>query len=202
MTELESRYRFFTRLQDRRGKMKFKTPLSMTAKTTSIIAMAFCGLMLSAYAHAQVPDCMNRGQVLPVNNDQVLQWKESTANQYHNRGHIQGRLVQAYPDHSGHHHLEVQIGAASSETIEVIYNEDFGPIPTTQPGDQIEACGDYITSNAQSGPYPASPDGAIIHWVHRSPTRNHDDGYVVVNGTLCGDHPETAGPKHGSGGYN
>jgi hypothetical protein len=54
-------------------------------------------------------------------------------------------------------------------------------------GAQIEACGDYITSNAPSGHFPASPDGAIVHWVHQSPNpKSHDSGFIVVNGVVCG----------------
>ena len=61
----------------------------------------------------------------------------------------------------------------------------------------IEACGDYITSTAQSGPYPPSPDGAILHWVHMNPAgRGHDAGFLAINGTLYGQDAANAGPKH------
>ena len=143
------------------------------------------------------PPCLSGGQELNVNNAAVLQWKTSTQNQYRNRGHIQGVLVRDFPDHSGHHHYEVQIGGNPKDLIEVIYNEQFGPVPAAQPGAQFEACGDYITSTAQSGPYPASPDGAIIHWIHKSPNlKKHDSGYLIVNGVVCGQNSAGAGPKH------
>ncbi len=144
-----------------------------------------------------VPECQAAGQVLPVNNAQVLQWKQTTKNQFHSRGHVQGKLVQIYPDHSGHHHFEVQIGATPADSIEVIYNEAFGRLPQTQVGDSVEACGDYITSTSQSGPYPASPDGAILHWIHRSPNGSHESGYLAINGTVCGQDSGHAPPKQG-----
>lgn len=72
-----------------------------------------------------MPACLAAGQTLAVNNAQVINWKATTQNQFHSRGHVQGKLLNVYPDHSGHHHFEVQIGANSSDTIEIIYNEAF-----------------------------------------------------------------------------
>ena len=63
----------------------------------------------------------------------------------------------------------------------------------------------HITSTAQSGPYPASPDGAILHWVHMNPqSKGHPPGLLdssrpissvktrltpVRGGTRTVDHP-------------
>ena len=144
--------------------------------------------LLAAFAHADnVPNCIDaKGKILPVNNAQVIGWKATSKNQYHDRGHIKGELVKAYSDATHHHHWKVQIGDTATETIEVVYNEEFGGVPQVEPGSSIEACGDYITSNKKSGPYPASPDGAIVHWVHMSTNSNHPSGFMVVDGTLCG----------------
>lgn len=133
-----------------------------------------------------IPDCMAGGKVLPIDNQQVVQWKASTPNQYKNRAHVNGPVTRLYPDHSGHTHFEISIGNAATDTLEVIYNDEFGALPQMRVGMSVEACGDYITSTAQSGPYPASPDGAIIHWIHKNPHQGHDDGYVAVDGTLYG----------------
>jgi hypothetical protein len=150
----------------------------------------------SAIAADAIPDCIAYGRPLPVNNAQVLHWKRTTPNQFRERAHIQGTLQTLYADHSGHHHWQVQIGSQTQDTIEVIYNEDFGAIPTPQVGMNIEACGDFITATAQSGPNPPSPDGAIVHWVHMNPSSSgHLPGYLVVDGTLCGQDPSQAGPK-------
>lgn len=151
----------------------------------------------SAWAD-QLPDCLDtNGSVLPINNDQVIDWKTSTPNQYQARAHVSGVIDQVFPDHSGHHHFEITIGNQPGDAIEVIYNEDFGPNPVAQVGMQVEACGDYITSTAASGPYPQSPSGAIIHWVHMSPDLNkHPSGFLVIDGQLCGQDPDDAGPKH------
>jgi len=131
------------------------------------------------------PECLDHGSVLNIDNNTVLHWETSTANQFTARAHIAGMVDQIFPDHSGHRHFSVQIGSGPQDRIEVIYNLSFGALPGPNVGDQAEACGDYITSNAPSGGYPASPDGALLHWVHKS-TSAHDGGFVTINGALYG----------------
>ena len=89
----------------------------------------------------------------------------------------------------------VAVRGPAATTVEVIYNEAFGQMPTLNPGAIIEACGDFITAKSQSGPYPASPDGAIVHWVHKAPNARHESGYVVVDGVVCGQNAGSASPK-------
>ena len=147
-------------------------------------------------ADTVIPDCLAGGLPLANNNVQVLQWKTNTNNQYRNRGHVSGPIEQIYPNINGHAHFEIQIGDTATDTLEVIYNESFGPLPELKTGMNIEACGDYITSTAQSGPYPPSPTGAIIHWIHRSPNlKKHDSGYLAIDGILYGQDAAHAGPK-------
>ncbi|MGZ3802792.1 MAG: hypothetical protein ACXVB4_01185, partial [Pseudobdellovibrionaceae bacterium] len=121
------------------------------------------------------------GRSLSVMNDQVLQWKASTRSGFLARARINGIVDQVFADHSGHRHFSLKIGPLNSDHIEVIYNLSFGNLPTPSIGDTTEACGDYITSTSESDGYPPSPDGGIIHWVHRSPS-GHDQGYVILNG--------------------
>jgi hypothetical protein len=167
--------------------MKFTRLFSITLGLVLTTSLSFAGDV--------IPNCIAAGQTLNLNNEQAVTWKNTTANQFHSRAHIKGKLVTVYPDHSGHHHMEVLIGPNNQDTIEVIYNEAFGPMPTLNPGAIIEACGDFITSKAQSGPYPASPDGAIVHWVHKAPNSGHESGYVVVDGTVCGQNSGSVSPK-------
>lgn len=154
---------------------------------------------LSSYSLAygdQVPSCLAvNGQALAVNNDQVITWKTTSKDQFHSRGHVKGALVNIFPDATGHHHMSVLVGPNNQDTIEVIYNEDFGSMPQLQVGQIIEACGDYITSRGEVGSYPASPDGAIVHWVHQSTSAKHLSGYVVVDGTVCGQDAEKTPTK-------
>ncbi|MGZ3771317.1 MAG: hypothetical protein ACXVCP_18315 [Bdellovibrio sp.] len=125
--------------------------------------------------------CLDNGRNLDIMNDQVLQWKTSTKTGFLARARIQGIVDEVFPDHTGHRHFSLKIGPAETDHIEVIYNLTFGNLPTPSIGETAEACGDYITSASQKGGYQPSPDGAIIHWVHRSPN-GHDQGYVILNG--------------------
>lgn len=125
--------------------------------------------------------CMDHGKPLAIINAQVLQWKTDTANAFLARARISGVVDQHFPDHSGHRHFSLKIGPQPTDHIEVIYNLSFGKLPVPNIGDKAEACGDYITSISQTGPYPASPDGAIIHWVHQAPN-GHEPGYLILNG--------------------
>jgi hypothetical protein len=133
------------------------------------------------------PECVAYGKAIAANNEQVIRWKKSTANQFKERGHVLGIVTKIYDDRPSHDHFQIQLAQEPGATLEVIYNSAFGALPELQVGDKVQACGDYITSTAQSGPYPASPDGAIIHWVHRNPRPSgHDHGFVIVNDRLYG----------------
>ena len=151
-------------------------------KILFLIAISF-----AINANAFSPDlsidetCLDHGKLLDVINQQVIKWKTSTSNAFLARARIQGTVEQVFPDHSGHRHFSLKIGPNPTDHIEVIYNLSFGKLPVPTIGMTGEACGDYITSIAQTGSYPPSPDGGIIHWVHRSP-RGHEPGYVILNG--------------------
>ena len=152
------------------------------------LKMVFATAIFTVISSASfaLPNCLdNSGKILPVNNAQVLKWKTSTQNQFHGRGHVQGELVQAYSNYTGHNHFEIQIGPNSSDTIEIVYNESFGALPRLQPGMSVEICGDYITTGTQGK--TGSPDGAILHWVHNSNSASHPSGYVAIDGVAYGD---------------
>lgn len=146
---------------------------------TSMFVLLFSQFALAASSVDET--CFDHGNALEINNAEVIQWKSSTPNAFLARARIEGTVDQVFPDHSGHRHFSLKIGPQLSDHIEVIYNLSFGHLPTPAIGDTAEACGDYITSIAKTGSYPPSPDGAIIHWVHRSPS-GHDPGYVILNG--------------------
>ena len=134
-----------------------------------------------------VPTCLNdQSQPMTVNNQSVLQMKISTPNSYHARALVSGVVTKLYSDATCHHHFELQIGSGAGDTIEIIYNEEFGKFPAFGLGAKVIVCGDYITSNRPSQ-YPISPDGAIIHWVHKAPNpAHHPSGFLVINGVLTG----------------
>jgi hypothetical protein len=148
----------------------------------SILLLLVISLFSSlSFAAAVDETCLDHGKSLDIINSQVLDWKTTTANAFMSRARIEGTVDQVFPDHSGHRHFSLKIGDQPNDHIEVIYNLSFGNLPVPAIGSTVEACGDYITSIAQTGSFPPSPDGGIIHWVHRSP-HGHEPGYVILNG--------------------
>lgn len=140
--------------------------------------------------------CYANGNPLPINNEQILNWKKNTPNQFRERGHAFGTVNRVFPDKSRHNHFEIQIGSTPQEVLEVVYNIDFGSLPEVQIGMKVEACGDYITATAQAGPYPPSPSGAIIHWLHMNPSgKGHESGFLIVDGVLYGQNDAQGGRK-------
>lgn len=136
-----------------------------------------------------IPQCPAYNTNLSINNDQVLHWKRTTSNQFRERAHVKGPISKLYQDRNGHYHFEINIGRYDDDSLEVIYNQEFGALPDLDLNMTVEACGDYITSTERSGPYPPSPDGAIIHWVHMNPSyRGHPPGFLIINGSLYGTH--------------
>jgi hypothetical protein len=128
---------------------------------------------------------------LPLNNEQVLKWKTTTQNTFVDRGHVKGEIVAVYDDRNGHEHFSLKIGPNPTDTVEIVFNQNFGKVPDPKPGMPVEACGDYITSTGPSPApggetYPASPDGALVHWVHSATHGGHNSGYLMVNGVLTG----------------
>ncbi len=145
--------------------------------------------VLFSFATAQgSPSCLDQnGRALPVDDQTVLNLKTSTPNQFLSRAHISGTIETIYPIKNGHDHFQVKIGSKPTDTIEIIYNRSFGPLDALIPGQTVEACGDYITSTAPTANYEPSPDGDILHWVHRSNnTAKHKSGYVIMNGKVLG----------------
>lgn len=162
------------------------------------IQLILVALTFSAVASA-APDCLDHGKVLPENNQKVLDLKANSKEQWHDRAHIVGTVTQIYGDKfqpmdistqkaNDHTHFQATIGPNPGDTIEIVYSKDFGPLSTLKIGAQVEACGDYITARTQDGRYPPSPDGALVHWVHRSdnPSR-HASGYVILDGKIYGN---------------
>jgi hypothetical protein len=158
------------------------------------IGLVGISILVSALAasacYAQDADsaqCLDHGNPLSVMNDTVLQWKTSTQNDFRSRAWISGTVDEVFHDQTGHRHFSLKIGPGADDHIEIIYNQSFGAMPEPSQGDPAQACGDYITSFAQSGGYAPSPDGALIHWVHKSTEpAKHDSGFVILNGTVYG----------------
>jgi hypothetical protein len=158
------------------------------------------GVLLVTTAQAQ-PDAVLNGEAQPappcldgnrrplsLNNAQVVQWRTSTRDQFHERGFVQGVVTDIYPDKTGHEHFALDLDQSGGGDIEIIYNKDFGALPEIRIGTTVVACGDYITAGPRSR--LPSPMGAIIHWVHYNPGNRdggaHPHGFLMVAGQLYG----------------
>lgn len=158
----------------------------------SILLIAVVGLWVStsgwAKGYSGIPLCRDGARDLPVVNDQVIDWKTETPNQFKARARVRGSVTRFFKDRDSHTHFEIKIGPRSQDVLEVIYNKAFGKLPEIETQMDVEACGVYITSFAPAGHYQASPSGAIIHWVHINPKKGGEpDGYLAINGQLYGN---------------
>lgn len=161
-----------------------------------MFAALFLGVLTSTLASAgnRLPDCNDvRGNPIPVDNARVIKLKTTTKNQYLDRANVNGVLVGVFPSKGGHVHLDVFLGETPNGTgkesdIEIVYNQAFGRVDTRtlKPGMEVAACGDFINSFEPTGRYPASPVGAIIHWVHMAPRPPHQSGFMAIDGRLYG----------------
>lgn len=129
-------------------------------------------------------ECMGGGgKPLSFMNEVVLNWKESTPDQYMNRALVRGVITNFYPDRTGHTHFGINLNSDGKGDLEVIYNDEFGELPKLNLGMTVAACGDYITVGKKAR--LPSPMGAIIHWVHYNPgTRDggkHPHGFLIIN---------------------
>lgn len=151
--------------------------------------LLFTLLSFSVSSFAGDLPCYDRSDLLPINNDQVLEWLDTTHDQFEARANIVGHLVEVSQIRDSHFHLLVQIGNDSEDLIEVIYNRHFGDLPQDwEIGVEIQACGDYITD-------PTTVSGAtgILHWVHFNPgnrSRNHEDGFLIIDDVPYGANPD------------
>lgn len=146
-----------------------------------------------------MPVCLHGPDELVVDNEKVIAWKNGTENQFKSRGFVTGRLEGEIRSEGDHFKFIIRIGPRPKDTLEVVYNKDFGSLPPITSETEITVCGDYITSFARGGGYDASPAGALIHWVHYNPgTRNssrlHEHGFIMFDSNLAGfdDAPDVA----------
>lgn len=160
------------------------------------IVFASVGFLSISTAHAyltnaKMPACLDGPDEIQVDNARVLKLKQTTKNQYLARAFVEGTVVDTGDVKTGHDHFSIAIGPAKGDTLEIIYNREFGPMPDFKNGDKVVVCGDYITSNKSAGGYQASPDGAIIHWIHFNPgnrpnSARHEHGFVMFGTNLVG----------------
>ncbi len=165
-------------------------------------AVALFLVATSAAWSSPVP-CMDGSEELSIDNEKVVEMKKVAPLGRVFRAYVQGKVTRIFPSRTNsrgtvHEHFEIQIGDSPKDVLEVVYSEDFGDMPSPQPGAEVEACGDFINAYGKNNGYEPSPSGAIIHWVHKSNTSSHDDGFVVMGDELYG-HGEDKRPRMENG---
>lgn len=150
-----------------------------------------------------LPTCVDRNRsAMRSNNEEVIRWKTATENQYKDRALVIGSLVSVLQERKSHLHIQIDMdptsGQGTEDHIEIIYNRAFGEVDKSiHPGMPVAACGDYITSRERAGNYPASPVGAIVHWVHASNNPGkHAHGFLSIAGVIYGNEGEASNGQH------
>lgn len=172
--------------------------------TVSLLGSILLFTASASLAHADdVPPCLdNNGQALPVDNAGALKLKVDQNFDTPNPSNpsvpppprylVSGPVTAVYEGNATHNHFQINLGpspdAHHSGYIEVIFSKAFGELPEVTPGMSVVACGDYYISITPEDGFPASPDGAFIHWIHRNPKHGrHQDGFLMIDGTLYGE---------------
>lgn len=155
-----------------------------------LFSIVFASSAANAFLeNAKTPVCLDFSDEISVDNVRALKFKAEQKNGALTRAYLQGKVISNPERQGSHDRFSISIGPKATDTVEVIYNKEFGAMPDVKVGEEVIVCGDFINSFAQTGRYPPSPDGAIIHWVHYNPgdrSAIHEHGFVQFGGDLVG----------------
>lgn len=156
----------------------YSSPMKKLIAILVILLMA-----LAEQAHA-IPACMDKKTNLSVENTAPEKYKAFMEKGFKTRLLLKGTIVEQTENRQGHTHFTVDLDANMATTddrIEAIYNNEYGELPSIKGGEETFLCGDFIVD-------PYSPEKAVIHWLHKSPsTKKHDHGFVVINSVIYGN---------------
>ena len=78
-------------------------------------------------------------------------------------------------DNDGRPHQRFIVTLASGQTLLIAHNIDLAPrVVGLREGDVVSF----------SGEYEWNPEGGVIHWTHRDPSKRHPAGWIKHNGKL------------------
>jgi hypothetical protein len=140
-------------------------------------------IVLAEQVHA-APACMDKKTSLSIENTAPEKYIAFMEKGFKTRLLLKGVIVEQTENRQGHTHFIVDLDNNMSTTddrVEAIYNNEYGDLPTIKGGEEAILCGDFIVD-------PYSPQKAVIHWLHKSPSiKKHDHGFVVINNVLYGN---------------
>jgi hypothetical protein len=129
------------------------------------------------------PICLDKKTSLNIDNQKALNFKEMMSKGDKTRAFVSGLIIQITENRQGHSHFEIDLDSnplTSSDRIEAVFNNEYGPLPEVFGGEKVFLCGDFIVD-------PYSPFQAVIHWLHKSyNTKKHDHGFMVINDQVFG----------------
>ena len=111
----------------------------------------------------------------PSDNDEVLAraFEQQTSNvQVEGQG-VVNRVLSDDNDGSRHQRFIVALG--SGQTLLISHNIDVAPrVAGLREGDTVSFAGEYDWN----------PEGGVIHWTHRDPSKRHPPGWIRHNGEV------------------
>jgi len=86
---------------------------------------------------------------------------------------VAGTVEALLPDDTeGSQHQRFIIRIARNQTVLVVHNIDMAPkLTTLRKGDRVSVKGEYEWNER----------GGLIHWTHKDPRSNHEDGWIDFN---------------------
>ncbi len=92
--------------------------------------------------------------------------------QVEGRGVVQKVLSD---DNDGRRHQRFVVALASGQTLLIAHNIDLAPrVVGLSEGDVVSF----------SGEYEWNPEGGVIHWTHRDPSKRHPAGWIKHSGKV------------------
>ncbi|WP_448564232.1 DUF3465 domain-containing protein [Thalassotalea ganghwensis] len=87
-----------------------------------------------------------------------------------------GIVCKIFPDDlTGTRHQKFAVKLKNQKTVLIVHNIDIGQrIPHLHIGDRIEFLGQYQWNSS----------GGMVHWTHRDPHKQHQDGWIKHKGKL------------------
>lgn len=129
------------------------------------------------------PACKDKKETLQIDNNAVLKYRDFMEKGFKVRALVSGIIVKEIENRQGHTHLEIDLDKdlnTTDDRIEAVFSNQYGTLPTIAGGEQTLICGDFIVD-------PFSPNKAIIHWLHSSPSvKKHDHGFMTINDVIYG----------------
>ena len=128
-------------------------------------------------------DCVKFGNVLSINNLEILKLKATSDDGTAAGAYVKGTFLKAYATADLGPHFQMKIGPRSYDTLEVYYSDET-KLPRIKKGDHVIVCGRYTTNKNGFLENPKSPDGAYLTQTGTAWSPYAEDGFIIIRGHL------------------